>query len=45
MFTDDIVICSESRKEVEESLERWRFALESGGVKDSRSKVIYRCWS
>ncbi|KAK3574946.1 hypothetical protein QTP86_019723 [Hemibagrus guttatus] len=43
MFADDIVICSESREQVEENLERWRFALERGGIKVSRSKTEYMC--
>ena len=28
MFTDDIVICSESKEQVEEELESWRYAWE-----------------
>ncbi|KAK3542137.1 hypothetical protein QTP86_016465 [Hemibagrus guttatus] len=43
MFTDDIVICSESREQVEQNLERWRFALERRGMKVSRSKTEYMC--
>ncbi|KAK3517708.1 hypothetical protein QTP70_015857 [Hemibagrus guttatus] len=43
MFADDIVICSESREQVEESLERWRFALERRGMKVNRSKTEYMC--
>ncbi|KAK3536457.1 hypothetical protein QTP86_012613 [Hemibagrus guttatus] len=43
MFADDIVICSESRGQVEENLERWRFALERRGMKVSRSKTEYMC--
>ncbi|KAK3575396.1 hypothetical protein QTP86_025801 [Hemibagrus guttatus] len=43
MFADDIVICSESREQVEENLERWRFALERRGVKVSGSKTEYMC--
>ncbi|KAK3532898.1 hypothetical protein QTP70_002251 [Hemibagrus guttatus] len=43
MFADDIVICSESREQAEENLERWRFALERKGMKVSRSKTEYMC--
>ncbi|KAK3528423.1 hypothetical protein QTP86_034243 [Hemibagrus guttatus] len=40
MFSDDIVICSESREQVEENLERWRFALERRGMKVSREICV-----
>ncbi|KAK3553898.1 hypothetical protein QTP70_012888 [Hemibagrus guttatus] len=43
MFADNIVICSESREQVEENLERWRFALERRGMKVSGSKTEYMC--
>ncbi|KAK3569145.1 hypothetical protein QTP86_025447 [Hemibagrus guttatus] len=43
MFAVDIVICSESREQVEENLERWRFALERRGMKVSLSKTEYMC--
>ncbi|KAK3569731.1 hypothetical protein QTP86_004055 [Hemibagrus guttatus] len=43
MFADDIVICSESREQVEENLERWRFVLERRRMKVSRSKTEYMC--
>ncbi|KAK3565404.1 hypothetical protein QTP86_007938 [Hemibagrus guttatus] len=40
IFADDIVICSESREQLEENLERWRFALERRGMK---SAIVPTC--
>ncbi|KAK3543914.1 hypothetical protein QTP70_031165 [Hemibagrus guttatus] len=40
MFADDIVIYSESREQVEENLERWRFALERRGMKTACEKTV-----
>ena len=39
---DDIVICKETRKEVEWRLECWRYALERG-MNISRSKTEFLC--
>ncbi|KAI5094885.1 beta-ureidopropionase [Silurus meridionalis] len=43
MFADDIVICGGSSKQVEKSLESWRYTLERRGMKVSRSKPEYMC--
>ena len=43
LFADDIVICEETREEVERKLECWRYALERKGMKVSRSKTEYLC--
>ena len=43
LFADDIVICEETGKEVEQRLECWRYALERRGMKVSRSKTKYLC--
>ncbi|KAG2462202.1 RTJK polymerase, partial [Polypterus senegalus] len=43
MFADDIVICSDSREQVEETLERWRYAVERRRMKVSRNKTEYMC--
>ena len=43
LFADDIVICEETREEVEWRLECWRYALERRGMKVSRSKTKYLC--
>ena len=42
-LVDDIVICEETRKEVERILEFWRYALERRAMKVSRSKTEYLC--
>ena len=41
LFADDIVICKETREEMEQVLESWRYALERRGIKVSRSKTKY----
>ena len=43
LFADDIVICEETREEVERRLESWKYALERRGIKVSRSKTKYLC--
>ena len=43
MFADDVVLCDETAAGLEEKLERWRDALESRGLKISRSKTEYMC--
>ena len=42
LFADDIVICEETREEVEQRLESWKYALERRG-KVSRLKTEYLC--
>ena len=39
MFADDIVICSESKEQVEEKLKSWRYALARRGMKVNRRKT------
>ena len=43
MFADDIVISSESKEQVGEKLESWRYALERRGMKVNRRKTQYMC--
>ena len=43
LFAEDIVICEETREEVERRLESWMYALEKRGMKVSRSKTKYLC--
>ena len=40
---EDIVNCSESKEQVEEKLESWRYALERRGMKVNRRKTEYMC--
>ena len=43
LFADDIVIFKETKEEVEERLESWKYALERRGMKVRRSKTEYLC--
>ena len=43
LFADDIVICEETREEVEARLKSWRYALEKRGMKVNRSKNECLC--
>ena len=43
LFADNIVICEETREEVDRRLKCWRYALERRGMKVSRSKTKYLC--
>ena len=43
LFADDIVICEETRQELERRLESGKYALERRGMKVSRSMTKYLC--
>ena len=43
LFADDIVICEETREEVERRVESCKYTLERRGMKVSRSKTDYLC--
>ena len=43
LFADDIVICEETREQVERRLECWRYPLEKREMKVDRSKTEYLC--
>ena len=43
LFAHDIVICEETREEVERRLESWKCALERRGMKVNRSNTEYLC--
>ena len=41
LYADDVILVAENREDLEAKLERWREALESRGMKISRSKTEY----
>jgi hypothetical protein len=41
MYADDVVLCGETKEEVERGLEEWRVTLESRGMRISRKKTEY----
>ena len=43
LFADDIVICKETREEVEQRLECWRYVLERRWMKVNRLNSEYLC--
>ena len=43
LFADDIMICEETREEMEQRLESLKYALERRGMKVNRSKTEYLC--
>ena len=43
LFADDILICKETREELERRPESWRYAVERRRMKVSRSKTEYLC--
>lgn len=38
VFADSIVLCSESREQIKENPERWRYAVERRGIKSMEAR-------
>ena len=41
LYANDLVICEETRLEVEQQLDSWREVLEGNGLRNSRKKAEY----
>ena len=43
LFANNVILCGESREELETRLETWRRAMEDRGIRVSRQKIEYLC--
>ena len=43
LLADDVVLCGESREDLETRLKTWRRAMEDRGMRVNRQKTEYLC--